>query len=101
MTNVVLLTIVVISILATVSLVFVMIKTRRSAETQSDINQLLMNLSVGVTKSSVDMRQEISEKLNEKFSFIGKELREELTKSTQSLEVKFNTLETKVNERLD
>ncbi|MBI2606870.1 MAG: DNA recombination protein RmuC [Deltaproteobacteria bacterium] len=55
----------------------------------------------GMARAATDTRLEIAEKLNEKFSFIGKELREELSRGTQTLETKFTSLEGRVNERLE
>lgn len=69
---------------------------------------VLLGVSVAVflqisamAKSAADTRLEIAEKLNEKFSFIGKELREELSRGTLQLETKFVSLEGRVNERLE
>src|SRR4051794_35909757 len=64
------------------------------------------------TKSTGDIRQEISDRLNEKFLLISKELKEDLksgreelrdglNRTTLNLEAKFTALELKVSDRLE
>ncbi len=69
-------------------------------------------LSTAVTKANSDMRQDLSDRLNEKFISISRdlkddlktgrdELRDGLNRTTLNLEVKFTALENKVNDRLE
>lgn len=69
-------------------------------------------LSTAVTKATADLRQDLTDRLNEKFLSVSRdlkddlktgrdELRDGLQRTTLSLEAKFTTLETKVNDRLE
>lgn len=69
-------------------------------------------LSTSVTRANADMRQDLSDRLNEKFLSISRELKEDLkngreelrdglNRTTLGLEAKFTALEAKVNERLE
>ena len=70
------------------------------------------DLSTAVTKANSDMRQDLSDRLNEKFLSISRdlkddlktgrdELRDGLNRTTLNLETKFTALETKVTDRLE
>ncbi len=84
------------SITSILALVFI-IKMRSG----DGITKNLMDISSGIAKSSSDTRNEISEKMFERFNVLGKDLREELSKTTTGLEGKFTTLEAKVSNRLE
>lgn len=82
------------------------------SELQAALAKNSVDLSTAIVKSTADLRQDLSDRLNDKFLNIGKdisaslktgrdELRDGLMKTTASLEVKFGTLEGKVGERLE
>lgn len=75
--------------------------TENSIETQKAMTETLMALSANLAKSTSDIRQEISERLNEKFTGVSKDLRDELAKNNLSVESKFTALEARVSEKLD
>lgn len=69
-------------------------------------------VSTAITKANADMRQDLSDRLNEKFLAVSRdlkddlksgrdELRDGLSRTTLNLEAKFTTLEAKVNDRLE
>ncbi|MBI3543539.1 MAG: DNA recombination protein RmuC [Deltaproteobacteria bacterium] len=69
-------------------------------------------VSTAITKANADMRQDLSDRLNEKFISISRELKEDLKtgrdelrdglgRTTLNLEAKFTTLEAKVSDRLE
>ncbi len=65
---------------------------------------LIICISIGfmlaATLIFILWKQSFSDKLNDKFLFMSKELREELEKNTRILESKFSQIETKVTDRL-
>ncbi|MGE4231764.1 MAG: DNA recombination protein RmuC [Bacteriovoracia bacterium] len=59
------------------------------------------DLSLGIAKNNADLRQEISDRINDRFVIIGKELRDSLQSTTLALENKFSALDSKINMRLE
>lgn len=70
------------------------------------------DISTAITKANGDMRQDLSDRLNERFLSINRDLKEDLKsgrdelrdgliRTTTSLEAKFTALESKVAERLE
>lgn len=92
------------TLISLLSLVFI-VKSKSNTgladSTNAAISQNLMNFAATFTKSTTEIKHEITEKLHEQFTFVGKELREELSKTTKDLEAKFTGLENKVNNRLE
>ncbi len=88
------------TLISVLSLVFI-IKAKPDTKVSDSITQNLMGFASTFTKSTTEIKHEITEKLHENFSFVGKELREELSKTTKDLEAKFTGLENKVNSRLE
>ncbi len=92
------------TLISLLSLVFI-VKSKSNTgladSTNAAISQNLMNFAATFTKSTTEIKHEITDKLHERFSFVGKELREELSKTTKDLEAKFTGLENKVNNRLE
>jgi DNA recombination protein RmuC len=87
-------------------------RSDQSGELQAAMARNSMDLSNTIVKSTGDIRQDLSDRLNEKFLLIARELKEDLksgrdelrdglNKTTITLEQKFGTLESKVNERLE
>jgi DNA recombination protein RmuC len=72
-----------------------------SRRVQESSQASFMDLASRVSQSSLEVRSALNERLSERFMAIGKELREELHRTTQGLEVKFESLEQKVGLRLE
>jgi DNA recombination protein RmuC len=79
---------------------------------QASLAKNSVELSTAIVKTTGDLRQDLSDRLNDKFLSIGHEinvnlktgrdeLRDGLIKTTASLETKFTTLEGKVSDRLE
>lgn len=86
--------------------------TGLKAELQSIMAKNSIDLSTAIVKSTTDIRQDLTDRLNDKFMQISSELssnlktgrdelRDGLFKTTANLESKFVTLEGKVSERLE
>jgi DNA recombination protein RmuC len=92
------------AVLSLLTLVFVFRMRSQSTHSQTEQQNLtntLMQISSGIVRASAETRNEISEKMYERFTALGKDLREELTKTTATLEGKFTLLEGKVADKLE